>query len=270
MKRLCLLSICLFGFYWMLLAQEHPAEAEYRQQDSLLQEWWNRRQEESYRYLEQHPDQLDSIRERTDEDLRELLRQTIALATRYASTSGGMERLFAVRQYVPKDTLTRILLSVNPEMQASFHGKTLKAYVETRQIQPGDTLFRFPCTQTDGKAFDWGITQDKQILLIYGGLGCMGEEGRRELKRLQSQISEKDFLLLIYYPCRSLEELKQWEERYPFNAVFISDFKENDSPMKIKYDAQATPTCFLTDRKHRLQVRCTGLDTQQLNPHILR
>ena len=102
MKRLCLLSICLFGFYWMLLAQEHPAEAEYRQQDSLLQEWWNRRQEESYRYLEQHPDQLDSIRERTDEDLRELLRQTIALATRYASTSGGMERLFAVRQYVPE------------------------------------------------------------------------------------------------------------------------------------------------------------------------
>ena len=98
----------------------------------------------------------------------------------------------------------------------------------------------------------------------------MGEEGRRELKRLQSQISEKDFLLLIYYPCRSLEELKQWEERYPFNAVFISDFKENDSPMKIKYDAQATPTCFLTDRKHRLQVRCTGLDTQQLYPHILR
>lgn len=51
---------------------------------------------------------------------------------------------------------------------------------------------------------------------------------------------------------------------------YISDFKGDDSPMKIKYDAQATPTCFLTDREHTVRGRCTGLDTRLLEPHMLQ
>lgn len=40
--------------------------------------------------------------------------------------------------------------------------------------------------------------------------------------------------------------------------------------MKIKYGAQAIPTCFLTDRQHLVKVKCTGLHMELFNTHINR
>lgn len=225
MKQLCLIACCLFGLHGALLAQESTAEAEFLRQENLLMEKYTHRQAELQACLKIQPAKLDSLQARMHEEVRELIRQTVALATRYASTRSGLERLFATRQHIPKDTLARILHSVSPEMQASFHGQRLKAYVETRQIREGDTLSPFPCTQSDGRAFDWNTIRGKQVLLIYGGLECMGAEGREALKRLQAQTSEQDFLLLIYCPCTSLETLKQWEEQYPFDAVLHFRFQ---------------------------------------------
>ena len=76
-------------------------------------------------------------------------------------------------------------------------------------------------------------------------------------------------MILVYWPCSSLEDLQKLKEEYPSEYIFISDFKQDASPMKIKYGAQATPTCFLTDKQHIVKVKCTGLHMEMFNQYII-
>ena len=57
-------------------------------------------------------------------------------------------------------------------------------------------------------------------------------------------------------------------KKYPSDYIFISDFKQDASPMKIKYGCQATPTCFLTDKNHQIVVKSEGLDMDEFNKHL--
>lgn len=118
--------------------------------------------------------------------------------------------------------------------------------------------------------FDWNITNGKQLLILYGGLGCMGKEGREQLEQLYNQSSNNDFLVIVYWPCSSLENLQILKKEYPYDYILISDFKQDASPMKIKYGTQATPTCFLTDKQHVVKVKCTGLHVELFNKYINR
>ena len=51
-----------------------------------------------------------------------------------------------------------------------------------RQIEERDSLWEFPCYRDDGNIFDWHGLKGRPVLLLYGGLGCMGEDGRKELE----------------------------------------------------------------------------------------
>ena len=169
---------------------------------------------------------------------------------------------------IPKDTLENILNSLHADLQESFYGKNIRQHLQTKQIQEEDSIYKFPCIQRDGKEFDWSITRGKQLLILYGGLGCMGEAGRKELESLYNNTSRDNLLILVYWPCSSLENLQKLKQEYPSGYIFISDFKQDASPMKIKYGTQATPTCFLTDKQHIVKVKCTGLHTEKFYKYI--
>lgn len=173
-----------------------------------------------------------------------------------------------VRLDLPKDTLERVLNSLPAAMQESFYGKNIRAHLQNKQVGTGDTIRTFPCFRADGTPFDWTEAEGKQLLILYGGLGCMGEEGRKELQRLYDRTSRDDLLIVVYWPCDSLEALQQVEKQYPAGYRFISDFKLDASPIKILYGSRATPTCFLTDKQHVVKVKCTGFHTGLFNTYI--
>ena len=131
-------------------------------------------------------------------------------------------------------------------------------------------LWEFPCYRDDGNIFDWHGLKGRPVLLLYGGLGCMGEDGRKELELLRRQTSLEDLQIVVYWPCRSLKDLQEVKKVFPFDFIFVSDFKLDDSPMKIKYGAQATPTCFLTDEHHVVKVKCGGLRMDLFDKYIKR
>ena len=108
------------------------------------------------------------------------------------------------------------------------------------------------------------------LAFFYGGLGCMGEDGRKELELLRRQTSLEDLQIVVYWPCRSLKDLQEVKKVFPFDFIFVSDFKLDDSPMKIKYGAQATPTCFLTDEHHVVKVKCGGLRMDLFDKYVKR
>lgn len=269
MNKINLILVCLLCVT-KLYSQEVITESNYLKEDSILWIDYEKQQEKLSQYWETMPDKKDSIQNLFKEIYEKVSKDNIELAMKYASVPSGLQRLYMTRLDIPKDTLKNILHSLSIEMQESVYGKIIKEHLQTKQIQEGDSIYTFPCVQIDGKAFDWNITKGKQLLILYGGLGCMGEDGREELKLLYNQTLNENFLILVYWPCSSLENLQKLKTEFPSEYIFISDFKQDASPIKIKYGTQATPTCFLTDKQHIVKVKCTGLHMELFNKYINR
>lgn len=267
MNKLFLFSICLLSFT-NLYSQDIITEANYLKEDSTIWINYEKQQEKLSLIWNKTPEKRDSIQNIYNYIYKKVSKANIELAIKYASVPSGLRRLYMTRLDIPKDTLRNIFNSLNIEMQESFYGKNIKEHLYTEQIQEGDSIHTFPCTQADGKEFDWNITNSKQLLMLYGGLSCMGKEGREQLAQLYNQKSKADFLIIIYWPCSSLEHLQKTKKEYASDYIFISDFKQDASPMKIKYGTQAMPTCFLTDKQHIVKVKCTGLHIELFNKYI--
>lgn len=87
----------------------------------------------------------------------------------------------------------------------------------------------------------------------------MGESGREYLAGLYERSSRADFLIVVYWPVSSLENLQKIKEKYPCEYAFVSDFLQNGSPIKIEYGSQATPTCYFFGPNGTLKARSVGL-----------
>lgn len=247
---------------------ETLTEENYLREDSLLWINFEKETEGLIAILDSLPNQRDSIINVYNIMFEKANRKNIELAFKYANTPSGLRRLFMVRNHVSKDSLAKVLNTLPEEMQKSETGLNIKAHLETEQLAKGDALYAFPCQDEEGEAFNWETLKGKQVLLLYGGLGCMGSEGREALKHLYEQTSRKNIEIIVYWPSSSLENLQAIRKQYPSDYIFISDFKQDASPMKIKYGCQATPTCFLTDKKHQIVVKSEGLDIDAINEHI--
>ena len=99
----------------------------------------------------------------------------------------------------------------------------------------------------------------------------MGDGGREYLKTLYKQTNREDLEIVLYWPSSSVEELKSLKEHYVgHDYAFVSDFKLDASPIRIKYGCQATPTCFLTNKSHTIVVKSEGLNIDEFEKHIER
>ena len=247
---------------------ETLTEENYLHEDSLLWINFEKETEGLIAILDSLPNQRDSLINVYNVILEKANQKNIELAFKYACTPSGLQRLFMVRNHVSKDSLAKVLNTLPEEMQKSEAGLNIKAHLETEQLAKGDALFSFPCQNEEGDPFDWETLKGKQVLLLYGGLGCMGSNGREALKNLYEQTSRKNLEIIVYWPSSSLEKLQAIRKQFPSDYIFISDFKQDASPMKIKYGCQATPTCFLTDKKHQIVVKSEGLNMDAFNKHI--
>lgn len=251
-----------------LKAQTKPTEEEYLKKDSLLWAQHENRQDSIRKEWQAHPEKQESLEQESKEVLSEALRKNRLLAMEYASVPSGLHRLFMVRLGIGKDTLDRILTSLPPQMQESPYGKAIRKHIDMQQMQIGRRLYRFPATKADGQEMEWSELQEKYVLMIYGGLSCMGENGREYLKRLTQNISQDRLAIIVYWPCNSAEELKKASEKYQIDCTLLSDFEGDRGLMKIAYGAQAQPTCFLFDDSHKAILRTEGLDYDALDEQL--
>lgn len=220
------------------------------------------------RQVREHPEQSDSIscafRQLFDVSSRENER----LAMEYASVPSGLKRVYMVRLSLPKDTLKAVLDRIPGDMRDSFYGRCIARHIETEQLKEGDVLRAFPCVDVNGENFNWKETSGKTILLLYGGLECMGKSGREYLRSLNERTARSCFQIIVYYPVSSLENLEKVKEKYPEEFIFISDFKQDASPIKVDYGSQATPTCYLFGADGKLKVKSVGLSPALFDVYI--
>ena len=262
-KRFAILLSILFYFPVYSFSQE-ISEENYSKLDREL---WTTFELESSKIsdcFKKHPEKKDSllnVYNKLEEITNKKNRET---AAKYASVPSGLQRLFMLRLYFSKDTLLSILGKLPSEMQESNYGKSLFQHINLKQIEEGNKYYDFKAIDSEGNKFHLSSLEGRYILLLYGGLGCIRDDGRAFLKQLCKETHPERFQIVVYWPCSSLEQLKELKTKFLVDYIFVSDFLEDHSLMKINYGAQATPTCFLIDKEGTVIVKLVGLPEEKL------
>ena len=240
-------------------------EQEYLKADSTL---WADYESESEKLAELYAKNEDSLYIKALELETYTDRKNKELAIEYSATPSGLRRCFMLRLDIEKDTLQYILNKLPRKFRHSECAKAIKEHIVTNQIETGMEFYPFDVVDADGNKFAWDKHRNKNILLIYGGLGCMGRSGRIALAALREEYAEDDLAIVIYYSVNILEELKEFRNQYSADYTFISELIPEYSPFKIKYGVQSTPTCFVINRSGIVVLKTVGFDAQLIKEKI--
>ena len=240
-------------------------ELEYIKADSTL---WAEYELEGERLAELYAENEDSLYIKAVELEEYADRKNRDLAIEYSATPSGLKRCFMLRLDIEKDTLQNILSKLPHDLRKSECAKAIKKHIATEQIEVGMEFFPIDAVNADGHKIAWNEYRNKNILLIYGGLGCMGRSGRRELVSLRKEYTDDNLAIIIYYSVSTLEELKEFRNQYSDDYIFISELMSDYSPFKIKYGVQSTPTCFVIDKSGTVVLKTIGFDASQVKTTI--
>ncbi len=256
-----ILILCCFAFIQCApKTYDIEREHEYIKVDSAL---WAYYEMEGERLMEQYADDEDSLYIKAVELEEYADNKNQELAIEYSATPSGLRRCFMLRTDISKEILQNIVSNLPRDLRRSECAMAIKEHIATEQIEEGMEFYPFVALCADGNAIEWEEYHNKNILLIYGGLGCMGRIGRQELASLRHDYSEDDLVIVVYYSVDSLDELQEFRNQYSTEYTFISELMLDYSPFKIKYGAQSTPTCFLIGRDGRVHLKTVGFDVQQ-------
>ena len=240
-------------------------EREYVREDSVL---WASYELESERLMEQYAEDEDSLYIMALELEAMTDRKNRELALEYSSTPSGLRRCFMLRLEIAKDTLRNIITRLPRKMRKTDSAQAIAEHIQTDQIVEGMDYHPFDGIDAYGHGIAWERYSGKNLLLIYGGLGCMGASGRSELAELYDDYSPEVLEIMVYWPVESLEELQKLQQKYPANYSFVSEFMPDYSPFKVKYGVQAMPTCFLIGRNGKVLLKTVGFDSQAIRTNI--
>jgi peroxiredoxin len=240
-------------------------EENYLKVDSAIWMQYERDMEKIYEYFEKYPEKRDSLRAAANQILAIASKKNIEAAIKFAAVPSGLQRLFMVRLDISKDTIYSVLKNLPDSMQTSPYGKSLSYHINSEQISEGSRYYDFQAVDTEGINFSLSSLEGKNILLLYGGLGCMGEVGRDFLNKVYRETSRDNFEIVVYCLNSSLENLQQERIRYSSEFILVSDFLQDHSPMKILYGAQAMPTCFFINQEGIVVMKTVGLHQERVS-----
>ena len=267
MKNLYFFSVvcCLVFIQCTPKMHDVQREQEYIKADSTL---WAEYEAEGERLAELYAENEDYLYIKAVELEAYADRKNKELAIEYSATPSGLRRCFMLRLDIEKDALKDILSDLPRDLRKSQCADAIKAHISTEQIEVGMKFVPIDVVDADGGKFAWNEHRNKNILLIYGGLGCMGRSGRRELAALREEYAEDNLAIVVYYSVSSLEELKEFRNQYSDDYIFISELMPDYSPFKVKYGVQSTPTCFVVDKSGTVVLKTVGFDAEQVKEKV--
>jgi len=219
---------------------------------------------------------VDSIMNAFEKIVADLHKKTANTLIKFAAAfevSEFLDMLFHYRFEIPKDTIRSILKNIPENMQSSPYAKSLLYHIETEQIIEGSKYYDFQANDTDGKNFTLSSLEGENILFIYGGLDCMGEQGRDGLSIINSENSNNNLKIVVF--CRvasnfeSMQQLRtKHQQSLPFDFYYVSDYLSDHSTTNIMYAPKAYPTTFLINKNGLVVMRATGFNHEQVQQYI--
>lgn len=269
MKNLYLFCILSLWAFVQCTPKMYDAkrEQEYIKADSTL---WAEYEVEGERLAELYAENEDSLYIKAVELEAYADLKNKQLAIEYSDTPSGLRRCFMLRLDIEKDALQEILSDLPRDLRQSESAKAIKEHIATNQMEVGMEFVPIDVVDADGNKIAWDEYRNKNILLIYGGLGCMGRFGRSELATLREEYAEDNLAIVVYCPVSTLEELGEFRNKYSADYIYISELMADYSLFKIKYGVQSMPTCFVIDKSGKVVLKTVGFDVQQVKEQVGR
>jgi len=215
----------------------------------------------------------DSIRQLYKVLSEETDKKNIETAIKYANTKSGFKRIYILRNDIDKSILLKIYNNTQKELRDSKYGKSLKSFIEYKQVTNGSKFYDFKVVNLEGKNLLLSnLIKRKNVLLIYGGLKCIGAEGRKRLEKLYNNTRKSNLEFIVFEPSTNLLDLKNQAKKFKSNSnyVFISDFLLDHSPMKINYGVQTLPTSFLIDENGIIIKATEGIPDKEIKKIFIK
>lgn len=219
-----------------------------------------------------NPEMARLQKENKQDSIPQLLDRLTEVITEFAvkrsNTYYGVSRLYALRERMDRERLSQTVKKIDPEILESDYGKSLLMHLKHPELKEGDTYVDFSVPSIKGSELSISqyLNENKPVLLILGGLGCMGNNGRELLKSFHQNYGDKVGILAFVF-ARNKSEMEgdikcsKGVNNCSFldiDVPLISDLKGDHSPIKIRYGVQTTPTVYVIDPQGKIRLKRMG------------
>ncbi|MFY0603028.1 MAG: DUF4369 domain-containing protein [Flavobacteriaceae bacterium] len=171
------------------------------------------------------------------------------------NSHAALESIYLNRNGISKDSLALILQEIDSSILKNKYVKSLLLYTKSPNLDVNENYLDFSAKNVTGENIRISelLKKGNPILLIFGGLTCMQEKGRKILKEFHN--SYKDKIEIVVFSDR---EECIYSLKYKMDIPLVSDMKGDHSPIKIQYNIIATPTVFLINREGVISMKSLG------------
>lgn len=259
--------MCLTQCTQPINTETEISESNYLKEDSILWAQYEVCNEKLLHKFQTDNISKDSLDKAWEKLYQKASKKNIELALEYVTVPSGLQRLYMVRNDVPKEQLAEKLSILPDSLQENKYARYIRKYIKTNQKEAGDIFEPFECVCSDGEPFNWNVLKEKHVLLIFDGLYCMGKSGRDYLEDMLRKTNPSQLEIIVYLKCKNMDSLKKEAEKFP-NFKLVSDFQLEGSPMNLLYKCQASPTCFMIDQQRKIHFISEGLAPEKFNAYL--
>jgi peroxiredoxin len=186
--------------------------------------------------------------------------ETLKLCLSNPNNPTSLKNLYYLKRNIGKEQLKSTLNSLSEVNKSDIYAKSLDIYINTKQVIEGDRYFDFSAKSSKNEDFLLSnVIKEKDVLLIFGGLSCMGESSRQELRELYSKLDLSKVEVVSFLDVENEEEQKEQIKKYDVNWVTISDYQGVLSNPWLAYVGKGLPTTVYINTKGEILVTRPGL-----------
>lgn len=206
---------------------------------------------------------LDSINSNCN--YKKGIKERLKICQANPNNDESLKSLYFLRNCIDKKDLHETYSKLNEENKSNTYAKALDLFINTPQIKKGDTIFDFEAKTSNNENFILSdIVREKDVLLIFGGLGCMGEKSRQELREIYAKLDLSKVEVVSFFKLENEKDLINSIKKYNVTWLAISDFKGILSEPWLAYVDKGTPTTVFIDSDGKILVKRPGLINKAL------
>ncbi|MEG2755120.1 MAG: hypothetical protein RR931_00725 [Mucinivorans sp.] len=177
---------------------------------------------------------------------RQCYKSMLAHYAKYLNESDyAVSMLYKLRTGVEKKDLASVMKKLkDKEIKATTYAQLIDKYLTTEQVMVGGKYLDFQATTAQAQPFVLSeLLQMKDVLLIFGGLGCMGDETLQLLKLCYATLDISKVEIVSVFLNDSMKDFMDEYTQFDVRWLGVCDMLGEVSEVKLNYNVQATPTC---------------------------
>jgi len=192
--------------------------------------------------------------------------EVLKLCLANPNNAKSLENLYYLKRFAGKEDLKNTLNKLSDDNKSNIYAKGLDVFIQTDQIKEGDKYYDFNAKTSSNENFTLSeVLKEKDVLLIFEGLSCMGENSRQELRELYNKLDLSKVEVVSFLNAKNEDDLKETIKKYNVTWLAISDYQGVMSKPWLAYMIFGTPTTVFINTQGEVLVSRVSLVNKALS-----